>query len=78
MLLQFPETVLLTAESYEPHRLITYLDEVAGYFHKFYHGHYVIGVDKNLGEARLALCHATKIVLRNGFKILGISAPEKM
>lgn len=78
ILLQFPETVLLTAESYEPHRLITYLNDVAGYFHKFYHGHYVIGVDQKIGEARLALCHATKIVLRNGFSILGINAPEKM
>jgi len=78
ILLQFPETVLLTGESYEPHRLITYLNDVATVFHKFYHGHYVIGVEKQLGEARLALCVATKIVLKNAFDILGISAPEKM
>ncbi len=78
ILLQFPETVLLTGESYEPHRLITYLNDVATVFHKFYHGHYVIGVEKHLGEARLALCVATKIVLKNAFDILGISAPEKM
>ncbi|MBN8706264.1 MAG: arginine--tRNA ligase [Bacteroidetes bacterium] len=78
LLLQFPETVLLTATHYEPHRLIVYLNEVATQFHKFYHSNYVIGVGKELGNARLALCVATKTVLKNGFDILGISAPERM
>lgn len=78
LLLQFPETVYLTATHYEPHRLIVYLNELAAQFHKFYHSNYVIGVGKDLGNARLALCAATKTVLKNGFDILGITAPERM
>ena len=35
-------------------------------------------LEQDLAQARLALCLATKTVLANGFKILGISAPEKM
>jgi len=38
----------------------------------------VLSDDKELTEARLGLCLATKIVLANGFKILGIAAPERM
>lgn len=78
LLLQFPDTVLMTATSGEPHRLITYLNDVATQFHKFYHSNYVIGVEPDLADARLALCEATRIVLANGFRILGIQAPERM
>jgi arginyl-tRNA synthetase len=78
MLIGFPEVVEGAAASYEPHRLTGYLHEVAAAFHKFYHNHQVVSDDRGLAMARLALCMATKIVLANGFKILGISAPEKM
>ncbi|MBU2637140.1 MAG: hypothetical protein KJ963_08670, partial [Bacteroidetes bacterium] len=46
--------------------------------HKFYHQHRVVTEDKQLTAARIVLCLATKIVLKNGFAILGITAPEKM
>jgi arginyl-tRNA synthetase len=59
-------------------KLINYLNEVAEAFHHFYHKHRVVGSDPGLTKTRLALCLATKIVLANGFKILGISAPERM
>jgi len=78
MLISFPEVVEVAAASYEPHRLTGYLHEVATAFHKFYHNHQVVSDDRGLTMARLALCVATKIVLANGFGILGISAPEKM
>jgi len=38
----------------------------------------VITEDIELSKSRLALVKATKIILANGFKILGISAPERM
>ncbi len=78
MLLQLPEIVEYCATSFEIHRLAEYLQNVATAFHKFYHNCKVIGKDEQMTQARLALCHATRIVLRNGFAILGISAPEKM
>lgn len=77
-LTQFPDMVESCATAYEPHRLAEYLHGLAGSFHKFYHLHRVVTEDKPLTAARLALCLATKIVLGNGFSILGISAPEKM
>jgi len=77
-LLDFPETVELCALSFEPHRLTTYLHDVAAAFHKFYHEHRIVIPEIELAKARLALCLATKTVLSNGCKILGISAPERM
>ncbi|MCX8010322.1 MAG: arginine--tRNA ligase [Ignavibacteria bacterium] len=77
-LLQFQEIVQSSALNYEPLILITYLHDLAGYFHKFYHNHRVLGQTKELTGARLSLCHSTQIVLRNGLQILGINAPERM
>ena len=78
LLLDFPETVESCALSFEPHRLTTYLHDVATAFHKFYHEHRVVIPEIELAKARLALCLATKTVMANGCKILGISAPDRM
>ncbi|MBM2841768.1 MAG: argS [Bacteroidetes bacterium] len=77
-LLLFPETVESCAMAFEPHRLAEYLHNVAGLFHRFYHEHKVLGDDTRLTNARLGLCKATRIVLRNGLAVFGISAPEQM
>lgn len=75
----FPDEVENAAETYEPHKIITYLNEAAEAFHKFYHNNRVINTeDKNVSLARLMLCKAAQIVLRNGFEIIGTSAPERM
>ncbi len=78
MLLQFPEMVEYCATTFEIHRLAEYLQDVATSFHKFYHNCKVVGDDPAVTAARLALCSATRTVLRNGFSVIGISAPEKM
>jgi arginyl-tRNA synthetase len=62
----------------EPHRITFYLQELAGMFHAYYNRYRVIGDDVALTRARLALCEAIRIVLKDGLGILGISAPEKM
>ena len=77
-LLEFPEIVQSCALTFEPHRLTTYLREVAETFHRFYHEHRVVNDDKELMKARLTLCLMTKIVISNGCKILDVSCPEKM
>jgi arginyl-tRNA synthetase len=78
ILLDFPEVILSCAAAYEPHRLTTYLREVAEAFHRFYHQHRVIGDNKELMQARLAVCQMARIVIANGCSVLGVSAPEKM
>jgi arginyl-tRNA synthetase len=77
-LLQFPESVELCALSSEPHRLADYLHGLAGTFHVFYHHHRVVTENAPKTAARLALCRAVQVVLKNGLAILGIGAPEKM
>ncbi len=78
VLLQLPEVVASCASAYEPHRLAEYLHTVAGIFHRFYHECRVVSENADLTKARLALCNATRIVIRNGLSVLGISAPEQM
>ncbi|MGB5872397.1 MAG: arginine--tRNA ligase [Bacteroidota bacterium] len=78
LLLQFPEQVESCALTYEPHRLADYLHDVAGAFHGFYHLHRVVSEDRELMAARLSLCRAVQLVLRNGLQILGIRSPEQM
>ncbi len=77
-LYEFPYEVLYSAENFEPHRLCTYLEELAALFHKFYTECRIIGSPKELAEARIALIVAVQTVIRNGLRILGVSAPEKM
>ncbi len=75
---QFKNEVQLSAEFFETHRICTYLEELAAAFHKFYTFCRILGSERKLAEARLSLALATKIVLKNGLTILGVSAPERM
>jgi arginyl-tRNA synthetase len=77
-LLAFPNIVERCGREYSPHHLTQYLSELSTVFHKFYTECWVLTNDRELSEARLALCLATRIVLTNGFNILGVSAPESM
>ena len=75
---EYENVVLIASENFEPHRICTYLTELAAAFHKFYTFCRILGSEKKLAEARLALAEATKIVLQNGLGILGVTAPERM
>lgn len=77
-LLEFPELVTGAALAREPHRITTYLQELAGIFHAFYHQHRVVTDDSKISNARLDLCDATRTVIANGLQLLGVSSPEKM
>ncbi len=77
-LVLFPQVVEKSALNFEPHRLVNYLFDLATNFHKFYTECRVISDDLSLTLARLQLIKATQIVLANGLKLLGISAPEHM
>ena len=75
---EFPDEILYSAENYETHKITVYLEELASLFHRFYTECRIIGSEKNLAEARIALCIAVHTVLRNGLSILGVNAPDKM
>ncbi len=77
-LLSYPMVFEGAVIAHEPHRITFYLQELAGMFHPYYHKYKVVTDDVNLTAARLALCEAIRIVLRDGFEILGLSAPERM
>ncbi len=74
----FPELICRVALDLEPHRIIFFLQELAGQFHSFYNKHQVISDDTELTKARLWLIGGLKIVLRNGLLMMGMTAPEKM
>ncbi len=77
-LVDFPEVVRSCAESYEPHHLTFYLQNLASIFHGYYNKNKVVSEDEGLTGARLYLCMAIKVVLKNCLKLLGVSVPEKM
>ena len=76
--LAFPEIVEKSARALEVHRISHYLLDMVSRFHGYYSRHRVISDDKALTLARLFLLDAIRITIRNGFDLMGISAPEKM
>ena len=77
-LMRFPDAVSFAASALEPQKLITYLNGIAELFHKFYQECRIVGEAEDVMKSRMLLALATRQVLRNGFKMLGISAPERM
>ena len=74
----FPTVIKNACTKLEPQSISIYLNEIASDFHKFYNECKVISNDSEKTKSRIALISATKVVLKNGLSILGISAPEKM
>jgi len=77
-LARYPEIVKLAGEQYEPSFICTYLLELARYFHRAYHLMRVKGEAPIIAKARMNLFWATKQVLGNGMKLLGIKLLERM
>ncbi|MBW1791100.1 MAG: arginine--tRNA ligase, partial [Deltaproteobacteria bacterium] len=74
----YPALVENAAEDLAPHRIVYYLQELAGQFHSYYNKHRVISDDKDLTRARLWLGEALRVVFHNGLTLLGMSAPDSM
>lgn len=77
---ELPETVAAAAADRAPHRITTWVRELAGAVHGFYHDCYVMGegVSPELTQARLHLVRAAAIGLAIGLDLLGVSAPDQM
>lgn len=78
-LLGFEPAVLATASHLQPHRLCTYLFDLAQAFTSFYESCPVLKADSTDAKmSRLVLCDRTARVLRLGLGLLGIQAPERL
>lgn len=75
---QYPELIETAAKNHDPHHIAHYLRELAQYFHTYYNAHVFLEEDDALRDARLVLITATRQVIANGLKLLGVSAPESM
>ncbi|TAJ49744.1 MAG: arginine--tRNA ligase [Herbiconiux sp.] len=79
---EFPRIVAHSAELREPHRIARYLEELAGFYHRWYDACRVLP----FGDEELAPIHGTRLwlndatgqVIRNGLDLLGVSAPDRM
>ena len=76
--LGFDSAVADTLEKYSPHRLCTYLYELATAFTSFYEHCPVLKADEPTRTSRLVLCDVTARVMARGLELLGIDAPEQM
>jgi len=75
---QFCEEIKLAARNYDPSHINRCLQELAACFHRFYNACRIKGEDKAVQAARLKLADNTRVVLKNGLKLIGVEAPEKM
>jgi arginyl-tRNA synthetase len=78
LLAGFGDSVVQVAETLQPHRLCTYLYEVAAALSAFYETCPVLTSTGEVRASRLALCAATRTVLQDGLGLLGITAPDTM
>jgi arginyl-tRNA synthetase len=77
---ELPDVVVAGCVDRAPHRIATWVRDLAGKFHGFYHDCYVIGQDVSpeLTQARLWLVESARIGLAIGLGLLGVTAPESM
>ncbi len=77
-LAKYPEMLTAAATDFAPHDVTFYLRDLASQYHSYYDAERILVDDVTVKTARLALVAATAQVLKNGLKVLGVSAPQKM
>ena len=77
-LLAYPSAIDNTLESYSPHKLCTYVYDLATDFTAFYEHCPVLKADEPVRSSRLALADLTARTLAHSLGLLGIDAPEQM
>ncbi|MFM8827054.1 MAG: arginine--tRNA ligase [Actinomycetota bacterium] len=78
-LLRFDAAVWDALDGYHPHKLCTYLYDLASDFTTFYeHCPVLRAEDEGVRQSRLFLCDTTARVMACGLDLLGIQAPEQM
>ena len=78
-LANFPNVIKDAAKEKAPYKITNYIHDLAELVHGFYTECHVI--DRNnvaTSSSRLALCLASKQVMKNALDLIGVSAPEHM
>lgn len=76
---EFPKTIADAASKHTPHKVTQYVFDLASLLHSFYNAEKVLDEDQpERTKARIALMKAVRITLRNGLRLIGVTAPEKM
>jgi arginyl-tRNA synthetase len=75
---RYPELIESAARQHAPHVMAHFLHDMAAKFHAYYNASVFLVDDDDLRNARLNLVAAVGQVLRNGLKLIGVSAPREM
>jgi arginyl-tRNA synthetase len=81
---QFQRRIEIAARDLDPAAMTDYLRELSGAYQRYYEygnrdtARRVLHEDEGIRRAKLAASAAVQQVLRNGFRLLGLSAPEQM
>ena len=75
---RFGEAVVEVATTLQPHKLCTYLYELAQHYSAFYQQCPILKSEGAVRDSRLGLSRAVQVVLATGLDMLGIEALERM
>jgi len=75
---QYPDVVRNTLKTKEPATIMTYLFKMTHTLSSSYDHLRIVGSERELMKARMALYDASRIVLNNGMRLLGLSPVERM
>ena len=81
---EWPKCIESSSNKLEPHRIPTYLFELASLFHSYWNlGKYnpekrFINDKKIIRDDKLILLKAISNIIKSGMNIIGVSTPEKM
>tara|TARA_B100001123_G_scaffold365490_1_gene424507 strand:- start:5226 stop:6959 length:1734 start_codon:yes stop_codon:yes gene_type:complete len=81
---EWPKCIDVSSKKLEPHRLPTYLYELASLFHSYWNlgknnpEKRFINDQKKISDDKLIFLKAISNIIKSGMKIIGVSTPEKM
>ena len=84
-LAQYPRTIEAAALAHEPHRIASYLFDLAAEFHSLWNRgnddpsrRFLREDDKPMTRARLELARSVQRILKSGLALMGVEAAEEM
>jgi arginyl-tRNA synthetase len=77
-LLEYPDVIRLAARDLEPHKIATYLYELAKELNRYYETTRIAESEATEKAARIELLQKVSALFTHGLSILGIEVPEKM
>lgn len=74
------DVIQQAAETYEPHKIAFYAQELAGVFHPIYDRVRALHteVPDDVARARLRFYHAAQVVFKRVLRLMGMTTPERM